>query len=90
MTPRSTFVIDCVMPPGTLRGAALGRMVRSRGTKLPMIFITAHPDITAAEGELPGPVLRKPIELSALYTARVGHHPNPHEAIWTRQQSSPT
>jgi DNA-binding NtrC family response regulator len=67
---RGTFdllVIDCVMPPGTVRGAALGRMVRYRDAKQPIIFITAHRDIVAIEGELPGPILFKPIDLAELY-----------------------
>jgi CheY-like chemotaxis protein len=65
-------IIDCVMPPGTLRGAALARMIRIRYPRTPFFFITAHPDITAAEGGMPdAPILLKPLNLPELHATVV-------------------
>jgi CheY-like chemotaxis protein len=65
--PFDVLVIDCAMPPGTLRGAALGRMARCQFPHSIIIFITKHPAIMEFEVELPGPILIKPIDLSKLH-----------------------
>ena len=61
------LVIDCAMLPGTLSGAALGRMLRFRNPRSAIIFITSHPEIMEVEGELPGPFLVKPFDLLELH-----------------------
>jgi CheY-like chemotaxis protein len=63
------LVTECVMPSGTLRGAALGRIFRYRRAHSPIIFITSDAQITAAEGGLPGPILVKPIKPPELHAA---------------------
>lgn len=71
-------VIDVQMPLGAPHGFAFGRMAKARRPDLPMIFITAFSEILEAEGNPPGAVLLKPInlnELTARIEARLGVHP---------------
>jgi DNA-binding response OmpR family regulator len=63
------MVIDCVMPEGTLRGTALGRMIRRRQPSARIIFISAQANIAEVDGELPGPFIRKPFAFATLDAA---------------------
>jgi hypothetical protein len=45
---------------------ALGRMIRNRTPEMPVLLITAYPELLDGEISLPGPVLRKPLALEVL------------------------
>jgi DNA-binding response OmpR family regulator len=61
------LIIDCVMPPGTLTGAALGRMVRNRDRRAAIVFISGHEDVVEKE-DLPGPIVTKPFHPEELHS----------------------
>lgn len=58
------LLLDIVMP-GRLDGLALARLARLKRPGLPVIHITGY-DLGAAADGVRGPVLRKPIDPSAL------------------------
>jgi len=60
------LLLDIVMP-GRLDGLALARMASLKRPGLPVIHITGY-DLGDAAEEARGPVLRKPIDQSALLT----------------------
>jgi CheY-like chemotaxis protein len=63
-------VIDCVMPPGTLNGVALGRMINHRYPLTPFLFVTGYLDILAEKDLMPdAPILLKPFNLAELHAA---------------------
>ena len=61
-------ITDVRLVDGEPHGLALGRMIGTRRPKIPVILVTAYPDILEGEA-LPGPVLRKPVDLSTLSQA---------------------
>ncbi len=61
-------ITDVRLLVGEPHGLALGRMVGSRQPRIPVILITAYPEVLEGEA-LPGPVLYKPVELAALTEA---------------------
>jgi CheY-like chemotaxis protein len=68
------LVLDIKMPPGQPHGFALGRMANRRRPDLPIIYITAYPQLAEQDGET-ARVLRKPLEGRALVNeiaARLG------------------
>jgi CheY-like chemotaxis protein len=61
-------VAEVVLRQAEPHGLALGRMVATRRPKIPVILVTAYPDRLADE-VLPGPMLRKPLDLAVLSRA---------------------
>jgi two-component system, NtrC family, response regulator GlrR len=59
-------ISDVRLNPGEPHGVSFGRMVRNRHPSLPVVLMTAHPDIVEQEKPLPGPVLAKPLALELL------------------------
>lgn len=47
-------------------GIALGRMIRNRDLNMPIVLVTAYPDLLKKEGPLPGPAFTKPVDLGLL------------------------
>jgi DNA-binding NtrC family response regulator len=62
-------ITDVKLNKGEPHGVALGRMLRSAKPHLPVILVTAYPDILKDAVALPGPVLEKPVELDDLAKA---------------------
>ncbi len=59
---------DVVLRKGEPHGLALGRMVALRQPGIPVVLVTAYPDIIAGQA-LPGPMLHKPVALNLLARA---------------------
>jgi CheY-like chemotaxis protein len=59
-------VTDVRLLDGEPHGLSLARMVASRRPRIPVIIVTAYPEILADEPALPGPVLHKPLEIAEL------------------------
>ena len=59
-------ITDIRFPRGEPHGLALGRMIQDKFPEIPIIFITAYPELLDGEPALPGIVLRKPVELEAI------------------------
>ena len=59
-------VTDVRLIDGEPHGLSLARMVASRRPKIPVIIVTAYPEILDGERSLPGPVLHKPVEFADL------------------------
>jgi ActR/RegA family two-component response regulator len=70
-------VVDLHMPPHTLTGLALARMMRHRNREARVVLMTAHPDYLAIdEAKLFGGVLFKKSDVAALVANihdRLGH-----------------
>ncbi|HUB12398.1 MAG TPA: response regulator [Acetobacteraceae bacterium] len=62
--PLDLLLLDIVMP-GSVNGLALARMARMRRQGLKIIYMTGF-EITGAEREALGPILRKPVENARL------------------------
>jgi len=67
--PLDLLLVDIVMP-GSVNGLALSRMARMRRPELKVIYLTGF-DISGAEREALGPILRKPVDEAELL-AEVG------------------
>ncbi len=67
-SPVDLVITDVRLLDGEPHGLALGRMVGARRPKIPVILVTAYPDVLEGQA-LPGPVLCKPVDLSALSQA---------------------
>jgi DNA-binding NtrC family response regulator len=63
------LLTDIVMPPGKPHGLALARMARIQRPGAPVMFITGYYDVAAQEGDLPGKVFEKPVDIDALLAA---------------------
>jgi two-component system, OmpR family, response regulator MprA len=61
-------VADVRLVPGEPHGLSLGSMLRHQRPSLPIIYITAYPELADKVREY-GTLLMKPIELDALVTA---------------------
>lgn len=62
------LLLDVVMPSGNPHGLALARMARRRRPKIPVIFMTGHPDLIQIARELPAAAFMKPVDLAVLMT----------------------
>jgi DNA-binding NtrC family response regulator len=63
------LLTEVVMPKGKPHGFALARMARLRRRSLPIVLMTGYDDVVSEGDESLGPVLRKPIDMSALSDA---------------------
>jgi CheY-like chemotaxis protein len=59
-------VADVALYPKEPHGIALGRMIRNKHPKMPILFVTAVMDIEQLESGIPGEIFYKPIELADL------------------------
>jgi DNA-binding response OmpR family regulator len=59
-------VADIVLQPNEPHGLALGRMIVTQRPRVPVLFITGHPDLIELDGSPPGDVLYKPVDLDEL------------------------
>jgi two-component system, OmpR family, response regulator len=59
-------VTDIKLPAGEPHGSALVRMIRHKKPRVPIILMTAHPELLEGEVALPGAVLCTPFELAEL------------------------
>jgi CheY-like chemotaxis protein len=60
------LLIDVRLPQGEPHGLALARIARYRYPRLPVMYVTAYPDLIEGDGEALGRVLRKPVDLDLL------------------------
>lgn len=67
--PVDLVISDVCLHAGEPHGVALGRMIRNRDPGLPVILITAFPDLLEKEKPLPGPAFTKPVSLVVLAAA---------------------
>ena len=63
------LITDIRLLEGEPRGLALARTLRQKRPKLPVILVTAYPELLEGESPLPGLVLCKPFELATLRDA---------------------
>lgn len=59
-------IADVILGNNEPHGVSLGRMIRNRDQRMPVVLITAYPDMLEREKPLPGPVLAKPVDLAKL------------------------
>jgi CheY-like chemotaxis protein len=62
-------VTDIKLPEGEPRGSALARMIKNKKPHVPIILMTAHPELLKQEVALPGAALCKPLEIAELCRA---------------------
>jgi CheY-like chemotaxis protein len=62
-------VTDIKLPAGEPPGLALARMIKNKRPRVPIILMTAHPDLLEGDVAPPGAVLCKPLEIAALCRA---------------------
>jgi CheY-like chemotaxis protein len=67
--PVNAVIADVRLNGGEPHGVALGRMIRNRDPEMPVLLVTAYPDLVEKEKPLPGPVFPKPVELRQLASA---------------------
>lgn len=58
--PPDLLITDIVMPPGQVNGLAMARMARMKRRAIRVLYMTGY-DISCAESEAFGPILRKPV-----------------------------
>ena len=63
------LLLDLVMPADEPDGLAFATAARSKRPDVPVIFMTGYYGFVAKSGELPGPVLYKPLDLDLLEQA---------------------
>lgn len=83
------LLVDLVMPTDQPDGAAFARAARKQLPAVPVVFMTGYYGFVARTGELPGPVLYKPVDLDALVTniERLLQR-DPRAADWPTDQGS--
>jgi len=54
-------IADVRLNGGEPHGVALGRMIGNRDPEMPVLLVTAYPDLVEKEKPLPGPVFPKPV-----------------------------
>ncbi len=59
-------VTDIKLLAGEPHGLALARMIKYQSPMVPVILVTAYPELLEGEVQLPGPVLQKPVDLAHL------------------------
>jgi DNA-binding response OmpR family regulator len=62
-------VTDINLPEGEPHGLALARMIKNKKPHVPIILMTAHPELLNKEVALPGAALCKPLEIAELCRA---------------------
>jgi DNA-binding response OmpR family regulator len=62
-------VITDIKLPGEPRGSVLARMIKNKRPHVPIILMTAHPELLKQEVALPGAALCKPLEITELCRA---------------------
>jgi CheY-like chemotaxis protein len=62
-------VADIKLLKGEPHGLAFARMVKDKTPEMPVVLITAYPELLKGEPSLPGPMLQKPVELVELAKA---------------------
>jgi CheY-like chemotaxis protein len=67
--PVNAVIADVRLNGGEPHGIALGRMIRNRDPEMPVLLVTAYPDLAEKEKPLPGLVFSKPVELRQLASA---------------------
>jgi DNA-binding NtrC family response regulator len=60
------LLTDIAMPEGMPHGVSLALMARRHRQYVEVLFITGHPDLLEAAGELPGRAFVKPVDLAEL------------------------
>jgi CheY-like chemotaxis protein len=68
-TAVDVVVADVMLGPNEPHGVSLGRMIRNRDKNMPVVLVTAFPDLLEREKPLPGPALQKPVDLDRLALA---------------------
>ena len=54
---------------GEPHGLSMARTIRNKTPKIPVILVTAYPELLEGETGLPGLVFHKPVELATLHSA---------------------
>jgi DNA-binding response OmpR family regulator len=62
-------VTDVKLPAGEPHGSALARMIRNRRPQVPIILMTAHPELLEKDVASPNAALCKPLEIAELCRA---------------------
>jgi CheY-like chemotaxis protein len=62
-------VTDIKLPEGEPRGSVLARMIKNKRPHVPIILMTAHPELIKQEVALPGAALCQPLEIAELCRA---------------------
>jgi CheY-like chemotaxis protein len=60
------MIADVKLLPGEPHGISLARVVQNHRRDLPVILLTAYPEVFELEKPLPGPAFGKPIDLARL------------------------
>ena len=60
------LLVDVRLPEGQPHGIALARIARYRHPQLPVLYVTAYPDLVEVEGDKLGRIHQKPIDLDRL------------------------
>jgi two-component system cell cycle sensor histidine kinase/response regulator CckA len=63
------IITDIVLLKGEPHGLSLARTIRNKRPKIPVILVTAYPELLKDEPGLPGLVFNKPVELATLHSA---------------------
>jgi CheY-like chemotaxis protein len=67
--PVDLIITDIRLLQGEPHGLLLARIIRQRKPRIPVILITAYPELLEGETALPGLVFHKPVELATLRNA---------------------
>jgi DNA-binding NtrC family response regulator len=59
-------IVDVRLLKGEPHGLALARMIHDKDPAIPILLVTAYPELLKGEPSLPGPVFEKPVELASL------------------------
>jgi CheY-like chemotaxis protein len=70
------LLVDLVMPTDQPDGLAFATAARTLAPSLPVIFITGYYGFVVRSGDLPGPVIYKPVDLDVL-TREIGDRLSP-------------
>jgi len=62
-------VTDIKLPEGEPHGLALARMIKNKKPHVPIVLMTAYPELLKKEVALPGAALCKPLEIAELCRA---------------------
>ena len=62
-------ITDIKLPSGGPHGLALERMIKNKRPRVPIILMTAHPELLGNEVALPRAALCKPLEIAELCRA---------------------
>jgi len=67
--PIDLVITDIRLLKGEPHGLSLARTIRNAKPRIPVILITAYPELLENEAALPGLVFNKPVELATLRNA---------------------